>query len=300
MVPAMRDWWCGSESLLGGMVALMAVSVVVGGCHSTGRPLRPQAGDVRTNSIGLELVYVPSGHFLMGAGGSPAELAARYDAGPEYFANEFPQHRVIISKGFWMSRTEVTQGQYRTVTDAEPWLEQAYVQQGDFNPVVFVSWDDATEFCRRLSCAEGRTYKLPTEAQWEYACRAGTTTQYSFGDDESQGDEYACFKGNTFDIGERHAQPVAMLKPNAFGLCDMHGNVWEWCRDAYDPRYHSELCDPAVDPENTRPAKARVLRGGCWYYDSPFGRSAYRGGSTPPGRRNCRIGFRVILLDVGQ
>ena len=307
-----RDWWGRNRSPLVCVASLVAV-IVVAGCSELaplrghahddlgvpGRESRPQAGDVWGNSLGLELVYIPAGRFTMGGAGSPEALSARYGAKPEYFANEFPRRQVIISKGSWMGRTEVTQGQYRTVMNAEPWLDKALVQAGDFNPAVYVSWDDAVEFCRRLSEKEGRTYRLPTEAQWEYACRAGSTGEYNFGDDESNYEAHACFKGNTFDIGERSAQPVAMLQPNAFGLYDMHGNVWEWCRDAYDPEYYGRLTDPAVDPENTWPAEARVLRGGCWYYGPQFGRSAYRGGSTPPGRRNSRIGFRVILLDAG-
>jgi formylglycine-generating enzyme required for sulfatase activity len=259
-------------------------------------PPGPVAGEVITNSIGMKLVYLPAGEFTMGSRGSTALLAARYGAKPEYFANEFPPHRVIIREGFWMGETEVTQGEYKAVRNSEPWLEQPYVQQAECNPAVFVSWDDAVEFCRRLSARENRSYMLPTEAQWEYACRAGTTTEYSFGDDAADSDDFAWFKGNTLDIGEPYAHAVALLKPNGFGLYDMHGNVWEWCRDPYDNEYYGKVADPALDPENTQPAAARVLRGGCWYYGSQYGRSAYRGGSTPPSRRNARIGFRVILV----
>jgi formylglycine-generating enzyme required for sulfatase activity len=121
-------------------------------------------------------------------------------------------------------------------------------------------------------------------------------SEYSFGDNAADRDDYAWFKGNTLDIGEPYAHPVALLKPNGFGLYDMHGNVWEWCRDYYDSDYYGKVADPALDPENTQPAPARVLRGGCWYYGSQYGRCAYRGGSTPAGRRNARIGFRVILV----
>jgi formylglycine-generating enzyme len=261
-------------------------------------PATQLAGDGMTNSIGMKLVYVPAGEFMMGSSGSAAQMAARYGAKPEYFANEFPQHRVIIRSGFWMGESEVTQGQYTAVMNAEPWLEKLYVQPADYNPAVFVSWEDAVEFCRRLSEREGRTYMLPTEAQWEYACRAGTTAKYSFGDEASDSDDYAWFKGNTLDIGEPYAHPVALLKPNAFGLYDMHGNVWEWCRDYYNSEYHGKVAEPAIDPEDAQPAAARVLRGGCWYYEPPYGRCAYRGGSTVPSRCNARIGFRVILINV--
>jgi len=257
----------------------------------------PKSGEVIASTIGMNLVYIPAGEFRMGGSGSAAQLAARYDGNEAYFTNEYPQHRVRISRGFWMSQTEVTQGQYQAVMGSEPWLEKTYVQRADYNPAVFVSWDDAVAFCERLGRKEGQTYQLPTEAQWEYACRAGTTTQYNFGEDESTSEEYAWFKGNTLDIGEAYAQPVGLLKPNAFGLYDMHGNVWEWCRDYYDPQYYRKLGEPAIDPENSRPAPCRVLRGGCWYYAPQYGRSSYRGGSTPGTRRNCRIGFRVIRVD---
>jgi formylglycine-generating enzyme required for sulfatase activity len=262
-------------------------------------PPGPVAGEVITNSIGMRLVYVSAGEFAMGGSGSAAALAARYGGRAEHFANEFPSHRVIIREGFWMGETEVTQGEYRSVMKVEPWLEKPYVRQADYYPAVFVSWEDAAEFCRKLSEREDRPYLLPTEAQWEYACRAGTTTEYSFGDDAAQSDDFAWFKGNTLGIGEPYAQPVALLKPNGFGLYDMHGNVWEWCRDYYDGDYYAKVADPAIDPENTLPAPARVLRGGCWYYEAQYGRAAYRGGSTPPGRRNVRIGFRVILVGAG-
>jgi formylglycine-generating enzyme required for sulfatase activity len=121
-------------------------------------------------------------------------------------------------------------------------------------------------------------------------------SEYSFGDNAADRDDYAWFKGNTLDIGEPYAHPVALLKPNGFGLYDMHGNVWEWCRDYYDSEYYGKAAGSAIDPENTRPAAARVLRGGCWYYGSQYGRCVYRGGSTPAGRRNARIGFRMIVV----
>jgi formylglycine-generating enzyme required for sulfatase activity len=286
---------------LAGMVVPAIVVLVAAGCSDRREPLledpsaRPRAGEVMTNSVGMTLVYVPAGEFLMGNRSSVETMARQYGAQPEYFANEFPRHRVILRSGFWMGESEVTQGQYKTVMEAEPWLEKPYVEQAGWNPAVFVSWEDAILFCRRLSAREGRTYGLPTEAQWEYACRAGTDTEYSFGAAESTAEDYAWFKGNTVGIGEPCAHPVALLKPNAFGLYDLHGNVWEWCRDYYDGEYYGKSGSPAVDPENIQPMPNRVLRGGCWYYEPQYGRSSYRS-SGPASRRNARIGFRVILL----
>ena len=155
------------------------------------------------------------------------------------------------------------------------------------------SWHDAMEFCRKLSQKEGKTYTLPTEAQWEYAARAGTDTAYSFGDDPSQLGEYAWYRGNTG--GRTH--PVKMKKPNTFGLYDVHGNVWEWCMDWYQDSYNGL---GHVDPLGPRSGQTRVTRGGAWHaYAGPY-RSAVREGYNPDARnRYSDVGFRVVLLGAG-
>jgi formylglycine-generating enzyme required for sulfatase activity len=189
-----------------------------------------------------------------------------------------------------MGRTEVTQGQWRGVMGTEPWKGESYVQEGEQNAASSISWDDATEFCRRLSQREGRTYRLPTEAEWEYACRAGTMTRFHFGDDESRLGEYAWFDGNADSIGEDYAHRVGQKKPNPFGLYDMHGNVYEWCGDWFGP-YAS---DPLRDPRGPSSGSSRVLRGGSWYYDPSFVRCAFRYNLGPDYRRYFN-GFRVVL-----
>ena len=235
-----------------------------------------------TNSIGQDLVLIPAGSFQMG---SPEGESGRS-------SDEGPQHRVEITKAFYMGRTEVTQGQWRGVMGTEPWKESSFAQEGEQNAASSINWDDATEFCRRLSQREGKTYRLPTEAEWEYACRAGTTTRFHFGDDESQLGEYAWFYGNADSIGEDYAHSVGQKKPNPFGLYDMHGNVDEWCGDWFDSDYYAS--SPLRDPRGPSSGSSRVLRGGSWYDAPNLVRCALRYGSTP-GNRSDLFGFRVVL-----
>ncbi|UCE99909.1 MAG: SUMF1/EgtB/PvdO family nonheme iron enzyme, partial [Planctomycetota bacterium] len=129
-----------------------------------------KAGNVTTNSIGMKLVYIPTGSFMMGSNESAVELAREYNDKEEYYTDEFPQHQVRITEGFWMGQTEVTQGQYKSVMNAQPWSREDKVQEDANNPAVYVTWDAIAEFCRKLSQQEGKTYRLPTEAEWEYAC----------------------------------------------------------------------------------------------------------------------------------
>ncbi|MFM7831452.1 MAG: formylglycine-generating enzyme family protein, partial [Planctomycetaceae bacterium] len=193
------------------------------------------------NTIGMKLVLIPAGTFLMG---SPASDKDRVD-------NE-TQHQVTLTKPFSMGRTEVTQGQWKKVMGMEPWKGQAFVQEGDDYPAVYVSWDDAVEFCKKLSAMEGKVYRLPTEAEWEYACRGGTKTAFSFGDDEAELSKYAWWggivgNGNAKDEQyphQQYAHRVAQKLANPFGLHDMHGNVSEWCSDWYGDYPSTPLTDP--------------------------------------------------------
>ena len=172
-----------------------------------------------TNTIGMKLNLIPAGTFMMGS--------------PESEDDEH-QHQVTISKAFYMQTTEVTQGQWKAVMGTEPWKGKGYVKEGSDYPAVYVSWDDAVAYCKKLSEKEGKTYRLPTEAQWEYACRAGTKTTWSFGNNENALGDYAWYHKNAWDIDETYAHQVGLKKPNAFGLYDMHGNVWEWCYDYFE------------------------------------------------------------------
>jgi formylglycine-generating enzyme required for sulfatase activity len=237
-----------------------------------------------TNSIGMKLVLIPAGEFLMG---SP-------DSDQDAYDHEKPQHRVRITQPFYLGVTEVTQGQYRAVTGANP---SSFQGSADL-PVEQVSWEDARAFCDKLNALEKRSlgdaiYRLPTEAEWEYACRAGTTTWFSFGDAEASLGEYAWFEANSG--GKTH--PVGQKRLNAWGLYDMHGNVWEWCSDGYTPDSYAN--SPGADPPGPSGAAGRVVRGGCWRDYPRVCWAANRSGCTA-GDRYYDLGFRVARVQSGQ
>jgi sulfatase modifying factor 1 len=231
------------------------------------------------NSIGITLLLISAGTFTMG---SPASEKDRDD--------DETQHQVTLSKPFYMGRTEVTQGQWKKVMGTEPWKGEDYVQEGDDYPAVYISWDDAVAFCKKLSAQEGKTYRLPTEAEWEYACRGGTKTAFSFGDDEADLEKYAWFDGNAWDINEKYAHRAAQKQPNPFGLHDMHGNVWEWCSD-----WHGDYpSSPLTVPQGPDSVSFRVLRGGSWVGGPNLVRCALRNSITPE-YRVFNYGFRLVL-----
>jgi formylglycine-generating enzyme required for sulfatase activity len=201
------------------------------------------------------------------------------------------QHKVTISKPFCMQTTVVTQGQWKAVMGTEPWKGESFVKEGPNYPATYISWHDAVAYCKKLSEKESKTYRLPTEAEWEYACRAGTQTRWSFGNDEKVLGDYAwCYK-NANDNGEAFAHQVGQKKSNAFGLYDMHGNVWEWCHDYYAEDYYKQ--SPEQDPTGPVTGSFRVLRGGSWYDHARYARSAYRT-SGYTGRRHGNYGFRLV------
>ena len=230
-----------------------------------------------TNSIGMKLTLIPAGEFQMG---SP-------DSEPDRDDDE-TGHLVKISRPFYLSVYGVTQQQYEKVMGTRPWQGKNFVKEGADYPAVYVNHDDAVEFCRRLSRLEGVEYRLPTEAEWEYACRGGTTTIYSFGDNVSKLGQYAWYHMNAWLRDEKYAHRVGQKLPNPWGLHDMHGNVHEWCQDWYGP-YGSEqvVSDPVGPTEGDR----RVLRGGSIDSLSWFVRSASRFNGLPVNRDN--LGFRV-------
>lgn len=239
-----------------------------------------------TNSIGMELVKIPAGEFLMGTPNHE----------PNRGLDELP-HRVRIGRAFFIGMCEVTQRQYQTVMGKNPSYFARLPNSLD-HPVEQVSWDDAVAFCRALSelpgeRAAGRTYRLPTEAEWEYACRAGTTTAYCFGDDAADLGKYARFGGHK--TGFWTTQNVGAQLPNAWGLHDMHGNVWEWCSDEYGPY---EVDKPEViDPKGPQRGVGKVARGGSWDYEAVKCRSGQRYGGEflKRGFQNFSFGFRVVM-----
>ena len=240
-----------------------------------------------TNSIGMKLVLIPKGTFMMG---SPESEKGRNE-------NE-TQHEVTISKDYYLGVHEVTQAQYEKVIGKNPSHFQGAIvgnENADL-PLENVSWDEAVEFCKKLSelpeeKKAGRVYRLPTEAQWEYACRAGSKTAYSFDDEEGLLPVYGWFIRNS----SQRTHTVGLLEPNAWGLYDMHGNVWEWCSD-----WHEEYPKGAVsDPSGPREGSGRVSRGGGWGLVAAFCRSASRNWYDPSFRDNRDNGFRVALSPSG-
>ena len=275
------------------------------------------------NSLGMKLVSIPPGKFTMG---SP-------ESEPGREAQETP-HEVELTKGFYMSAHEVTVGQFKQFvldtkyqTDGERdgqgaygideagkigdmhakynWKSPGFVQT-DEHPVVSISWSDAKAFCKWLSEKEKKTYRMATEAEWEYACRAGTKTAYFYGDDPeglathgNGADATARAKYPGWNIGIKGKDghlltaPVGQFKPNAFGLYDMHGNVWEWCEDCYVPNSYPK--EKQTDPTGPATGKAKVQRGGGWSSDAKRLRSAARVGRDSVAYRGCYQGFRVVL-----
>jgi formylglycine-generating enzyme required for sulfatase activity len=228
----------------------------------------------------MKLVYIEPGKFKMG---SPKDEKERWD-------NEL-QHDVEITKGFYMGVFEVTQQEYANVIGKTP-----SHFKGDRLPVEKVSWEDAIEFCTRLSKKEGKTVDLPTEAEWEYACRAGSKTVFHYGNSLSS--KQANFAG-TFPYGGADKGPylektarVGSYDPNSFGLYDMHGNVWEWCKDWYAE--DSYKTGPLRDPRGPAKGKRHVVRGGAWDITASGCRSAYRGEDGPGFNEYC-VGFRVVV-----
>lgn len=231
--------------------------------------------------VTMKLVRIEPGEFLMG---SPEDE-------PNRVANEGPQHPVKITRPYYMGVYEVTQAEYLAVMGENP----SHNKQSLQHPVENCTWYEANEFCRRLTRKSEWRFRLPTEAEWEYAARAGTTTAYSFGDDadRSQLAEYAWFLGNS---GEQ-TQPVGQLKPNPWGLYDIHGNAYEWCSDWYDDKYAD--AGAVVDPKGNETGRLRALRSGSSYHARPASRSAYRGGYAPD-RPDPEFGFRVVVVPKPQ
>ena len=285
------------------------------------------------NSIGMKLIRIPAGQFEMGS--LPGSSGTPPGRGSPVIApiDEQPRHTVTISRPFYMGISEVTVGQFAAfvretgqITESardgrggEGWDQatKTLVQRPDFHwnspgfpqtathPVVLVSWNDASEFCQWLSGKENRTYRLPTEAEWEYACRAGTQTRYQHADIPHDLERFA----NVLDSGSARAlagqrfstsgddafsftAPVGSFLPNRFGLFDMHGNAWEWCHDFFDPAYYAS--SPAVDPKGPSGGSQRTLRGGAFLNGAEACRSANRQAQFA-SVRTAAIGFRVVV-----
>ena len=305
----------------------------------------PASSASLVNRLGMPFVLVPAGEFLMGSDESPESLAQDWPGYERKrftdLADEAPVHRVRITRDFYLGQTEVTVGQFQRFLEASgyipesvadgtgayghnpaydpatargdafegrdpkySWRNPGFVQDDD-HPVVNVTWNDAAAMAGWLSRTEGRVYRLPTEAEWEYAARAGTRTRYHSGD----APESLLKVANVFDAdaapkwkkwaahalaghdGHAYTAPVGSYAPNAFGLHDMHGNVWEWAADWHDDHYYAK--SPVDDPQGPASGSVRVRRGGSWHTWSFYARSSFRNWNAP-GTRYTLVGMRLL------
>ena len=252
--------------------------------------IRVDTAGLPTDAKPLEMVLIPAGTFTMG---SPADERGRWDDG------EWLPHEVTITEPFYLGKYEVTQAQWRAVMGSNPAHSYGV---GDDYPVYDVSWDDCQTFASRLNETGQGPFRLPTEAEWEYACRAGTTTRFSFGDalecDDNDGyceiqDQHMWWWGNDTYGGEASgSKEVGTKLPNPWGLYDAHGNLLEWCSDWYQSPSDR---GPQTDPQGPTSGSYRVPRGGYWLGSAAYCRSAVRN-SLSPGFRGHAIGFRLLRL----
>jgi formylglycine-generating enzyme required for sulfatase activity len=281
-------------------------------------------GDVRDdNCLRMKLVWCPPGSVTMQdveqvsepAVERPGDRTAKSDESDDDVVDRIiepvPQSRVttkitrvkaFLTTGYWIGKFEVIQSEWKQVMNTEPWKGKQCAKEGDDYPVTYVDWDDSLAFCRKLTEREreagrlpdGWEYTLPTEAQWERACRARTDSVFSFGDDSAKLGDYAWFHSNAMGVGEQFAHRIGQKKPNPWGLYDMHGNVFEWCRDVY-----AQKLPGGRDPDTTGTSPLRIFRGGSWCMEGSYCRSADR--SYPATKREYTalgVGLRVALCVV--
>ncbi len=253
------------------LIICLAMSLMCVGCGK--RVAVQPLEETLTNFLGMKFVLISPGAFMMG---SPTNEKGR--------DRDEIQHKVTLTKGLYMQTAEVTQRQWKRLMGTNP---SHFKACGDDCPVEMVSWDDVQEFIRKLNLV-GKIdkYRLPTEAEWEYACRAGSTTAFANGDDKG----LATIGWYRFNSGEK-THPAAQKDPNALGLYDMHGNVWEWCQDWFGDSPSGPVTDPTGPPSGTK----RVVRGGSWGDDAALCRSAFRFNKTPIVRWDV-VGFRIVKM----
>lgn len=254
-------------------------------------------GDIKTETImlpgdvPLEMIWIPSGTFMMGA--HDEELACDHD--------ESPQHKVTITSGFWIGKYELTKKQWVAIMESTPWSGKGQVSKDDNSPAVFVSWTDVRLFINKLNrlfedktSQKDKEFRLPTEAEWEYACRAGTTTPFHTGGlistTQANYDGRGTYGSGQKGVYRRKTSPVGSFGPNRWGLYDMHGNVFEWCQNFYSLYPDGSVTDPA----GPLTGEERVLRGGDWNNPPANCRSGHRYKKLPYSR-NTGVGFRVVL-----
>ena len=273
----------------------LALPLVLGAWTQAPEP-QTRLGDEITNKIGMKLVAIAPGKFLMGS--TPEEIARVQGEGRNNgYDNEAPRHEIEVSKKFYIGVYPVTQGQYCGVVGTNPsWFsatgggkdEVAGLDTDGF-PVETVSWQDAKDFCDKLSKTEGKIYRLPTEAEWELACRAGSRSQFHNGDGAEALQKTGWYRDNSG--GRTHR--VGQLAPSAWGLFDMHGNVCQWCEDWFEADYYAH--SPAKDPQGARIGECRSLRGGSYLSVPASCRCAARAYGRHDNRDND-CGFRVVMV----
>lgn len=282
-------------------------------------------------SDGIAFIWIPPGSFTMGGRMSPEQISARYGgAAPNTFRGEYPLHKVTLTRGFWLGKYEVTNIAFSRFVDAtgyrtdaeragralgirgysrawQPidgisWRNPGWDIEPD-QPAVLITWNDATAFCEWMSEATGKRYRLPTDAEWEYACRAGTDTEFPWGNDLEDG--YGWINGADqtgdwfrssetrfpFKDGAAYVARVGSYFPNTWGLYDMNGNVWEWCQDWQASLPSGSVTDPKGPPSGTQ----RIIRGGGWHAIAAYCRSSTRF-SDPPEHTHTNMGFRVVRV----
>ena len=252
---------------------LLLISIFLSASSSLANPFK---GMKLSSSVEMEFVEIPAGSFFMGS--FEDELGRESDE---------VRHEATIINGFEMQVTEVTQKQWISVMGSHGMSE--YYDECEKCPVVYVSWNDVQRFIKKLNkkVMDGYTYRLPTEAEWEYAARGGTQTAYFFSEDKGRLGEYAWFDGNS----EGKTHPVKQKKPNPYGLYDIYGNVYEWVQDWYAPYTYSSV----MDPQGPSYGSLRVIRGGGWGSYAQRLRSAYRGNLYPSGHSSSiYVGFRLV------
>jgi len=234
-------------------------------------------------NVPLVLVWVPAGSFDMGRSPNEQDSAS----------NEDPQHSVTLTQGFRIGKYEVTKRQWTALMGTTPWSGYPGVLSNLDSPAVYISWNDAQAFVTALNTYTSQTFRLPSEAQWEYACRAVTITRFYWGDDATYTsiDAYAWWSGNAYDANERYAHVVGLKLPNAWGLYDMSGNVYEWCEDWYAANAYPSV--PDTDPMGPASGQYRVVRGGSWYDAPTYCRSASRSSYEQPTFTANDVGFRI-------
>lgn len=235
--------------------------------------------------VPLEMVWLDAGTFRMGA-------LETEDFEDPPFPDEIPDHRVILSQGFWIGRFEVTQSQWETLMPNRPFEDLTSSHLGPDRPAVFISWVDAQEFVAALNESRGDSlFRLPTEAEWEYAARAGSTTRWHFGDTPGPLRNFGWYERNAWNAGQRWPHDVGQFPANAWGLHDMLGNAAEWVHDWFDADYYDE--SPERDPRGPERGSERTLRGGSFRDEADDVSSTARN-SARPDIRSSLFGFRVV------